>query len=168
MENNTNTQAVDTTQIDLTLNDLVQTLDKAVKGLKNHILPVEDEKTYTKEQVLFVLKCFQESMENSCEFELSGCPEVEVDVDESCGNMQISGSVMGECDLSMLSEYDYDITVEFDGVADHILLLEEFVARHEQAMIGEQERRDALKEAQMRESHISQLEGNAYDEAQND
>ena len=164
MENNTNTQAVDTTQIDLTLNDLVQTLDNAVKGLKNHILPVEDEKTYTKEQVLFVLKCFQETMENGCEFELSGCPDVEVDIEESCGNMQISGSAMGETDLSMLGDYDYDIAVEFEGVSDHNFLLEEFVARHEQAMIDEQKRRDDLKEAQ----RISQLEGNAYEEAKND
>ena len=29
MENNTNTQAVANTQVDLTLNDLVQTLDKS-------------------------------------------------------------------------------------------------------------------------------------------
>lgn len=164
MENNTNTQAVDTTQIDLTLNDLVQTLDSAVKGLKNHILPVEDEKTYTKEQVLFILECFKETMENSCEFNLTGCPEVEIDVYESCGNIEISGSTKGECDLSMLSDYDYDITVEFDGVSDHELLLEEFVARHEQAMMQEQKRRDELKE----EQRISQLEGNAYEEAQND
>lgn len=100
------------------LQELVAVLDKAMQDLNACVRPDIDaqDRCYSYEQVLYMLEAYKDDILENQSYSLSGCPDMGVEVDTYADDLQISGTVEGEVDLSNLYSSDYEIEVELGDI----------------------------------------------------